>query len=976
LPRVTPAGGAALSIPKVMRAAQPTEPARALFEREDELAVLSGALAAARDGAGSVVMVDGPAGIGKTRLLSHALALAHAGGVGVLSACGVELEREIPFGLAGQLFAARLAGTSAGERERLLAGHAGLAASLFDPAAPPPGDAEALVRGLHWLTINLTLPPAAEAAPRPLVLAIDDAHWCDRPSLRFLAYLAARLDGLPVLLLLAARSREAASSAALLGGLRDAPVHRVLKPVRLSEDAVARLVAVDLPDPEPAFVSACAHVSGGNPFLASELVRALRADGIAPTADSVAAVERLVPESVLQSVLVRLARLPDSAQALAGACAVLGDGASLRHAASLARLAPEVAEQAADALAGAHVLDPGEPLRFAHPLIATAVHADLPAFARARSHRSAAALLAADAAPVDMIAAHLLLSTPEGDGATAATLRRAAERALARGDAAAAVRLLERALAEPPAAGERADVLLDLAAAAIQDGDPTADRHIVAALALQDAPADQVRSLVALARLRFQQGEHGASAKLVQDVVDRIGGDDPLAEDLLVDEVSAGTFRAPLRPRADALMTPLLRAARAGRLPTHPGLLAHLSLRLALDGEPAGLVRAVAERATAADPLVDPASHGMLAGIVVQALVCVDALDAAERVADAALDSAGRRGSLLAYASASYHRAIPRYHRGALTDTVADLDQALGASREGWSGAEGWIGALQAEAHLERGDLAAAHAALELATTAPEGSLDAAVVAAARARVALADHDPAAALRDAEAAGELLEHGFGIDHPGLVGWHGSAALAAAALGDGDRARRVARAGLDRARRHGAPRSLGLALRTAALVEDDGEQVLALLAEAERILEDGPAALALAHVLVSRGATLRRAGQRTAAQPPLRRGLELADRMAAAPLAETALDELRATGARPRRAATTGADALTPTEQRVARLAAQGLTSAQIAQTLFVTPRTIQTHLTHTYRKLDITSRRQLPAALNGAPAAPPKTLRG
>lgn len=948
-----------------MCAAQPTETAQALFEREAELAVLSDALAAARDGAGSVVMVDGPAGIGKSRLLSYACALGRASDVGVLSACGVELEREIPFGLAGQLFAARLAGTSADQRERLLAGHAGLAASLFDPAAPAPGDAEALVRGLHWLTINLTLPTPAEPTPRPLVLAIDDAHWGDRPSLRFLAYLATRLDELPVLLVVAARSRETASSAALLGWLRDPAGHRVLRPVRLTEAAVAQLVAVGLPDPEPAFVHACAHVTGGNPFLASELVRALRADGVAPTLESVAAVERLVPESVLHSVLVRLARLPDVAQRLAGACAVLGDGATLRHAARLAEVDPEVAEETADALAAAHVFDPGEPLRFAHPLIATAVYADLPAFARARSHRRAAELLAADAAPVDMIAAHLVHSTPEGDGGTVATVRRAADRALTRGDAAAAVRLLERALAEPPGARERADVLLELAAAAIQDGDPTADRHIAAALALQDAPADQVRSLVALARLRFQQGEHADSAGLVQDVVDRVGSDDPIAEDLLVDEVSAGTFRAPLRPRADALMAPLVHAARDGRLPTHPGLLAHLALRLALDGEPADSVRALAERATATDPLVDPASHGMLAGIVVQALVCADALDAAERVADAALEAAGRRGSLLAYASASYHRAIPRYHRGALTDALADLDQALGASREGWGGAEGWIGALQAEAHLERGDLAAARTALELASTAPQGSLDAAVVAAARARVALADHDPAAALSAAEAAGHLLQHGFGIDHPGLVNWHDSAALAAAALGDGDGARRIARAGLVRARRHGAPRSLGLALRAAALVEDDGEQGLVLLAEAERILEHGPAALALAHVLVSRGAALRRAGHRTDAQPPLRRGLELADRIAATPLADTARAELRATGARPRRAATTGADALTPTEQRVARLAAQGLTSAQIAQALFVTPRTIQTHLTHTYRKLDITSRRQLPAALDG-----------
>jgi DNA-binding CsgD family transcriptional regulator len=934
-----------------------------LFEREHERAVLTEALAAAQDGTGGVVLIDGPAGIGKSRLLSDACRSARTGGMRVLNACGVEFEREIPFGLAGQLFAGRLAGTSAEERERLLTGHAGLAASLFDPAASAPDDAQALVRGLYWLTINLTLPARGEPAARPLVIAIDDAHWCDPPSLRFLAYLATRLDDLPVLVVVAARSREATSSAALLGWLRESPSHRVLEPVRLTETAVAQLVAVDLPDAEPAFVSACAHVSGGNPFLASELVRALRDDGIAPTAGSVAAVERLVPESVLRSVLVRLARLPEAAQRLAGACAVLGDGARLRHAASLAGLAPEVAEQTADALAAAHVLDHGEPLRFAHPLIATAVHADLPAFGRARSHRRAAQLLAADAAPVDMVAAHLQLSTPEADQETVAVLRLAAERALARGDAAAGARLLERALAEPPDADRRAEVLLELADAAIQNGDPTADRHITAALALQPEPVDQVRSLVALARLRFQQGDHADSARLVQEVFDRVGSDDPIAEELVVDEVLAGTFRAPLRPRADALMAPLLRAAHAGRLPAHPGLLAHLALRLALSDEPGDRVRALAERATAVDPLVDPASHGVLAGIVVQALVCVDEIDAAEQVADAALEAAGRRGSLLAYASASYHRAIPRYHRGALTDALADLDQALTAAREGWSGAEGWIGALQAEAQLERGDLDAARAALDLASTAPSESLDEAIVLAARARVALAAHDPAAALTGAQAAGRQLAHGFGIDHPGLVPWSDTAAPAAAAVGDLELARRLAQAGLRRARRCGAPRAVALALRTAALL-DEGEDGVQRLAEAEHLLERRPPSLAQAHVLVSHGAALRRAGQRTAAQPSLRRGLELADRMAAAPLAGTARDELRATGARPRRAAITGAEALTPTEQRVARLAAQGQTSAQIAQALFVTPRTIQTHLTHTYRKLDITSRRQLPDALS------------
>jgi DNA-binding CsgD family transcriptional regulator len=944
----------------------PEGSARELLERDRELMMLSAAVTAARDGAGRVVVIDGPAGIGKSRLLKEVTARGRDAGMRVLAARGIELEREIPFGVAGELFAPPLAEAGASERERLLGGHAGLAASLFDPAAQTPANGQGFVRGLYWLTVNLTL-PAPEADARPLLVAIDDAHWCDRSSLGFLAYLAARVEELPIALVVAARGGELPSSAAVLDSLRAQAGRRMLRPMPLSEDAVGRMVRADLPDPDRAFVHACARLSGGNPFLARELIRALGADHVAPTADSVAAVERLVPESVVQSVLVRLGRLSPPAQRLADACAVLGDGSRLRYAAALAELESEVAERAADALATAHVLDPGEPLRFAHPLIAAAIYSDLPAFARAREHRRAGELLAADGAPVDLIAAHLLESTPDGTGSTVATLRQAAGRAVARGDPTAAVTLLERALAEPPHADQRAGVLLELAAAGVQDGDPTADRHIDEALALQPDRSDHVDSLVALARLRLQQGDHAESARLVQEVLDRLDPGNPLAEELAVDEVTAGTFRVSLRARADARMAPLVDAARAGRTPDHPGLLAHLTLRLALAGEPPERVRALAERATAADPLVDPASHGVLAGIVVQALVCVDELAAAERVADAALQAARRDGSLLAYASASYHRALPRYHRGALTDALADVDQALTASREGWSGAEGWMGALQAQAHLETGDRDAARAALALASSAPADSMDRAMVRFASACVALADRDAAAALHNAEAAGALLADGLGIDHPGLLPWRDTAALAAAALGDREHAQRLARAGLDRARTAGVPRTLGLALRTSALVDDD-ERRLELLDEAVHVLERSPSELALAHVLVDHGTQLRHAGRRTAAQTPLRRGLQLADRMGAAPLADTARHELRAAGARPRRAAHTGADALTPSERRVAELAADGLTTPEIAQALFVTPKTIQTHLTHTYRKLDISSRRELPAAL-GRPAS-------
>jgi DNA-binding CsgD family transcriptional regulator len=933
-----------------------------LLEREHEVAAVADALGDACAGVGSLVVIDGPAGIGKSRLLSGALAEGEARGMDVLSARAIELERQLPFGAATELFGSRLAGAPR-ERDALLAGQAGLAASLVDPTVAAPADAHALVRGLYWLTVNLT---SVGAAPRPLLLAVDDVQWADPPSLRFLAYLAARVRELPLALVVTVRSGEQASAPELVDWLREQPDHRVLRPRPLTERAVGRMVAAELPDPEPAFVHACADVSGGNPFLARELVRSLHADGVAPTADAAPGVERLLPTTVLQSVLIRLARLGDDCQRLARALAVLGDRATLRHAAALAELDPQAAEEAADALARAHVLDPGEPLRFTHALIATAVDADLPAFARARAHRRAAELLAVDGAPVDAVATHLLMSRPEGEPQTVETLRRSAERAVTRGDDAAAARLLERALAEPPPAAARADVLLELATAKMRIGAGGAGAHIDAALELLDGSEARVRALAARARLLLQMGEYATSARAVEEALDELDGEDPRSQELIADELNAIFLQLPLRDRAGERLAPLAAAARDGRQPGHPGLAAHLALHEAFDGAAPERVRVLAEAATSADPLAGSPIHGLTMGIAVQALMCVDELDAAERIADAAVAATRERGAVAAYASASFHRALPRYERGALDDALADLEQALAPRSEGWTAAVAWIGALQAHVELARGDLAGAHAGIALAGDVPPESIDHAVVGFARARLALAERDPAAALLHAETTGRLLVDGFGIDHPGWLPWRCTAAIAAHALGDHERAGVLARTALERAQACGAARPLGHALRCSAHV-GDGDRRLGLLHAAVDVLERSPSLLERVHALVELGAALRRSGQRAAAQPPLREALQLADRMDAVPLVTNALEELRATGARPRRSAYSGADALTPTERRVARLAVEGLTNPQIAQALFVTPKTIQTHLAHTYRKLGIGSRRELAGALGERP---------
>src|SRR4051812_45854917 len=262
-----------------------------LLEREQELGALATFLAEAAAGLARLVVVEGPAGIGKTQLLAEARRRAADAGLRVLSARGGELEREYAFGVVRQLFEPALVDTAA--RERLLAGAAATAATVFESVEAAPGsEAEgsfAVLHGLYWLTVNLS-------AERPLVLAVDDLHWCDRPSLRFLAYLVRRLEGLPVLAVGSLRPAEPGVDTALLAELLGDPLELSLHPRPLSEAAVTGLVRDRLGDEaDPAFAAACHAATGGNPLLLNELLKALATEGVRPDAEHVATVRELGP---------------------------------------------------------------------------------------------------------------------------------------------------------------------------------------------------------------------------------------------------------------------------------------------------------------------------------------------------------------------------------------------------------------------------------------------------------------------------------------------------------------------------------------------------------------------------------------------------------------------------------------------------------------------------------------------------------
>ena len=200
-----------------------------------------------------LLVVEGPAGIGKSRLIAELRERGSAGGTRILSANGSDLEREFPFGVVRQLYEPLL--ISPQDRSQLLDGAAQSASSVFERVSvqsETDGDGSfAALHGLYWLTVNL-------ASAQPVALVVDDLHWCDRPSLRFLAYLARRLEGLDLLLVTGLRSAEPGTDPVLIGEIAAHPDVVRIHPGPLSDVGVTRLVEALLGDePEPGFISAC-----------------------------------------------------------------------------------------------------------------------------------------------------------------------------------------------------------------------------------------------------------------------------------------------------------------------------------------------------------------------------------------------------------------------------------------------------------------------------------------------------------------------------------------------------------------------------------------------------------------------------------------------------------------------------------------------------------------------------------------------
>jgi DNA-binding CsgD family transcriptional regulator len=934
----------------------------ALLERESELAVLHSVIEAASGGAGRCVIVEGAAGIGKTSLLRAAGGHAATAGLRVLRARGSELEQTLPYGVARQLFERPLARASPEEREDALTGAAGLAAGLLTadrPVAPTAAGEDAsfaVLHGLYWVTANL-----AERAP--LLVSVDDLHWADPASVRWFAYLAHRIEGLPVLAVATVRPLEGHADPAAVDVLAD-PATLIVRPAPLSQDAAATLVANRLRPGALDEVAAAAHeATGGNPLLLRELLAALA--GTQDSGDLVAEVRTIAPEVIARRVGLQLAQLGPQTTALARAVAVLGDDVETRYAAALAELTPDQTARAAAQLAGAELLERDPQLRFVHPLVRSAVYQGLPAAEREAAHAQAAELLAEDAAPLERVAAQLLLTPAAGSQDSVERLREAARRSLASGAAESAAGYLRRAMEEPPPPSVRADVLIELAAAEGLLGAAETVDHLKEALPLLEATDRRAQLHLDLARALYwtSQGEEDAVAELELALAEAGAADTPLRR-VLEAEYYGAALRLPGRYKA-------VRAALE-RIHVRDGddrgtrmLLALKADVMAWQGDEIDLVVTLAERAISAGLAREEAPSSSFWGAI-SALLIADRFAPALDVVEEVLAEARRRGAVYLFAAASSVRAVIQQSQGALVEAEADARAAVDALPRHRLSNTPTTFAVLVMVLVERGLLDEAAAVMDRAGGGghlPE-SFEFGQLLWARSDLRLARGDFEAAERDALACGRAFE-AVGVRNPAALPWRSQVALAQVGTGDAPEARRLAAEELAIAQGWGAPRAIARALRALGLAEG-GEAGIERHRKALAVLEASPALFDRARSLVDLGSALRRTGRRVEARKSLRAGFELAGRCGAIALTRQAQEELLAAGARPRSTALTGVDALTPSERRVAAMVAEGMSNRDVAQALFVTTRTVEMHLSNSFRKLDINSRTQLAHALSEA----------
>ena len=941
-----------------------------LLERDGELNSIECLLADAERAKGRVLVLEGPPGIGKTALLREFAERAAARGIEVLRARGSQLDQGFSFGVARQLLEGRIESAPPAERRAVLKGAAADATRVLGAVGDDVGLAgDGVMRslhGLHWLAANL-------AGRGPLILSVDDAHWADRASLRWLLYTASRLADLPLALVVGTRREEPGAEQDLLDELLGDDSTTVASLKALSAGAVGRMVDASFAgSPEHEFAAACHRSTGGNPFLLHELLRELSAGG-PPTAARAEGIESYGVAAVVRDVRRRLSRLGPEAAEVARAVAVLGDGASLAEVAELCSRGQGSTGSTATDLAAAEILVSGPRLGFVHPLVRAAVYEEMPALRRAALHREAATLCAATNA-AEQVAVHLLRVQPHAEPDVVEVLRAAAAEASVRGAPDAAVTFLRRALAEPPPAGEaRANVLVELGEAealARMDG---FDEHLSSAIEEIDDPERAAEVALSLAHARSALGDGAGAFEAVAGALSGIHAKSRIGVQLEAQLLTLARAYPQLRPRAADRVSGHLRRIERGDRVDHI-VLGAMSAWLLERPPAARAVRAVDVALGDDRLLATSANNAFVLLVTAYTLLGAGHLARAGAVIDSVLAEARRRGERLIVGLASAMRSEISLRQG-------NVSAAEETARFAWAQAVGegmareseplpliTAAAMLVNALVVRGELDEAQRCIDALPASLPARAELFLPARAELRLARGEVDEAIA--DLRRVGELLCDEF---QKPVQNWRARLAVSLAGAGAREEGQALAQAELEQARRWEAPLAIGIALTAVGVVEGrDGG--VPLLEEAVVALEGSEGRLDHAVALIELGALLRRTGSRAAAREPLRGGMDLAARCGATAYADRAHAELVAAGARPRRDRRflSGPESLTASELRVAQLAAEGLTDRAIAQRLYVTQAAVQFHLRNCFRKLDIRARGDLAGAL-ASPAGAAKT---
>ncbi|WP_051940642.1 ATP-binding protein [Phaeacidiphilus oryzae] len=887
-----------------------SEAAVALLERETELGTIRESLAALASGsaAGRLLVFTGGAGLGKTRLLGELRRSAADTGCTVLSARGGEQEQRLAFHVVRSLLQPLLAAAGEAERRALLGSWydivgpaVGLGPALAvvggtGSAAVAAPDPQGVRDGLDWVFTNLAV------SRGPLLVIVDDAHWADAHSLAWLAAFASRVEGLPLMLAVAYRPDELPAEAE---AFREMDRRNGIRPLPLSEltpDAVAALVRrVMGEEAEASFCREVWAVTGGNPFETVELVVKAQSRGIAPVARSCPLLRGIGAAVKGQGMVSRLQRLGAAAVRLAWSVAVLGIDTPLTLAGEVAALTPEEAEDAAERLRGARILTGARVLEYVHPLLATAVYRSMPSGVRTAMHgRAAWAVLESGGGPMQA-ARHLLETRPDGDPTVVAQLRAAASLFMQAGAPESAQSCLARALREPPADQERAEVLYELGCSTLLY-DPAATANQLRIALEQPGLPQRLREDIVV---RYAQAL--AHSDHLTEAAEAIAEETHRAESartrlrLQVWNFMWGAFDAhepdsPARSRRLAALAERIAAGADRGAPAHSGLAGAYLLGLrawdaVVRGEPSRTALRYS-RLALADGLSwteQDWSFEIPVLVALSQMYC-DLPDRAEELfADgiAEFEEAGWRGAHLAFGHTIL--GLIRYRRGRLADAESSARSGLElAQRVGarvpvhWYAVGTLIQILLARGRTaEAAGLAERHgfqAPYSRAVTFPDSQ-------AVRGQLLLATGDVAGAIRELAEAGARLDSRAMLN-PAWCPWLPTLAEAHAAAGTRDRARELADEAVARAIRFGTSSAHGAALRVRAGLEE-GTRRVELLDQAVGLLAASPAAYEHACAVTDLAEALAAEGLRRPAEEQYRKALQLARGCDADPLTSRA-----------------------------------------------------------------------------------------